>query len=194
MRKVVLSLAITLAFAANAQATSFRYQAVLSGLNESPPNASPGTGLALVTFDDVADTLSIDAIFSGLLAPTTVAHIHCCTAVPFAGNASVVVTPGTLPGFPAGVTAGSYSVVLNTTLASTYAAAFIAANGGTTAGAEAALIAGFDAGKAYFNIHSTFAPGGEIRGFLTPVPEPATLGLLAIGLGAAAVRRRRKGR
>jgi hypothetical protein len=42
----------------------------------------------------------------------------------------------------------------------------VTANGGTTAGAEAALLAGLEAGQAYLNIHTTMFPGGEIRGFL----------------------------
>ena len=77
------------------------------------------------------------------------------------------------------------------TLASSYNPSFITNNGGTPATAEAALFAGLLAGDAYFNIHSTMFPGGEIRGFLAQVPEPAAVGLLAFGLlGAFAARRR----
>jgi hypothetical protein len=58
------------------------------------------------------------------------------------------------------------------------------------------------AGEAYFNIHTTFAPAGEIRGFFVPVrdpvgnptiPEPATLSLLGLGLVGFGFMRRRKG-
>ena len=52
------------------------------------------------------------------------------------------------------------------TLTASYNAPFVTANGGTAAGAEAALLAGIAAGKAYFNIHTTVVPGGEIRTFL----------------------------
>jgi hypothetical protein len=52
------------------------------------------------------------------------------------------------------------------TSAASYNPAFVTANGGTTAGAEAALLAGLEAGQAYLNIHTTMFPGGEIRGFL----------------------------
>jgi hypothetical protein len=48
------------------------------------------------------------------------------------------------------------------------------------------------AGRSYINFHTTQNPGGEIRGTLTPVPEPATVLLLGSGLSLAARARRRK--
>ncbi len=51
--------------------------------------------------------------------------------------------------------------------------AFITNPGGTTALAEAFLFQSIAEGTAYFNIHSTFAVGGEIRGFLEPLTVPA---------------------
>ncbi len=150
-----------------------------------------GSGEVTVVYDDTARTLFIDASFSGLSGTTTVAHIHCCTPTPFADTVGVAVTPGTLPGFPEGVQQAVYSIELNLASAATYTPGFLSNFGGdTTDGAEAALIAGMFAGTAYFNVHSSNFPAGEIRGFLQPVPEPAALLLLGIA-GAAAWTTRR---
>ena len=167
------------------------YDAILNGPSESPPNTSAGTGLADVDYDNAAHTLHVHVTFSGLSGTTTASHIHSPTLVPGTGTAGVATTTPTFAGFPLGVTSGTYDNTLDLTAASSWNPAFITANGGTTAGAETALASGLAAGEAYLNIHTTADPGGEIRGFLLPVPEPGTLGLLTIGaIGALSIRRR----
>jgi hypothetical protein len=174
-----------------AQASLFDFTATLNGANEAPPNASAGTGTATFSYDSVAHTLAINASFSGLTGDTTSAHIHAATASPFSGTSGVATTTPNFAGFPTGVKSGTYSVSLDLTQASSYNPAFITGNGGTTAGAEAALFSAISGGKAYLNIHTSSVGSGEIRGFLTPVPEPAETAALTGGLiGAFAIFRR----
>jgi hypothetical protein len=170
----------------------------LSGANEVPVVNSPGTGQALVTVDAAANTLLVNVTFSGLTAPTSAAHIHCCA--PLGTNAPVATTVPAFPGFPLGVTSGTYSQTLDLTSAGSYRGGlspggFIDQNGGSVAAAEAVFIAGLLAGNTYLNIHTTANPGGEIRGQLQRVPEPASVllvvvGLLGLGASAALTTRR----
>lgn len=186
----VLLAAATLATAPAAQAAVVTYTATLSGAAEAPPNASPGTGVTQVDIDVVAHTLRVQATFSGLIGNTTASHIHAATALPGVGTAGVATQTPSFIGFPLGVTAGNFDNTFDLTLASSWNAAYITANGGTPASAEAAFAAALASGRAYLNIHSTFAPGGEIRGFLQPVPAPGAASLLALA-GLGALRRRR---
>ena len=183
-----------LMIASSAQAGPMEFTANLSGPNESPPNASPGTGFTSVLYDPVLHTLHVDVTFGGLLGNTSASHIHCCTTIPGVSNAGVATVTPSFTGFPLGVTSGLYdSPIYDLSIAGGWNGAFIGLNGGTPASAEAALFAGLMSGRSYLNIHSTVFPGGEIRGFLVFVPEPITLSLFGAGLaGAAFLRRRRK--
>ena len=174
-----------------AQATIIGYEAFLSGPNESPANASPGTGYATVFLDTMLNTMQVDISFSGLTGTTSASHIHGATAVAGTGTAGVATQTPTFTGFPLGVTSGSYSHLFDMTLTASYNPSYVTANGGTAASAEAALFAAIAAGKTYLNIHTSAFPGGEIRGFLTPVPEPSTLALLGLG-GLALIRMARR--
>ena len=190
----IFALACTMValFTASVQAQTYIFSVNLSGPNESPANASPGTGIATVTFDTISNLMSVDLTFSGLTGNTTASHIHGATAVAGAGTAGVATVTPTFTGFPLGVTSGTYNHTFDMTLTSSYNAAFVTANGGTVSTAEAALLSAMLAGKTYLNIHTTTFGGGEIRGFLTPVPEPSTLALLGVGglLLVRGVRRR----
>src|ERR1039458_9393769 len=175
----------------SANAAIFDYSVVLSGPGESPANASPGFGIGRVKFDNFLNTLTLSLTFNNLLVTTTASHIHAATTSPFTGTAGVATTTPYFAGFPIGVTSGTYMNTLDLTLASSYNPAYITANGGTTAGAEAALAAAIAAGESYLNIHTSAFPGGEIRGFLVAVPEPSSVAIVLVcGALAWSIRRR----
>jgi len=175
-----------------ASAHTVQYSAPLSGAAEAPPNASAGTGTVLVTVDLDLARMRVETSFGGLSGNTTNSHIHCCTAVAGTGTAGVATPLPTFPGFPAGVTAGTYDNTFDLTLASSYNPAFVTSNGDTVSGAMNALLAGLDAGKAYLNIHTNLFPSGEIRGFPEAVPVPAALWLMGAAVaGLAGFTRRR---
>jgi hypothetical protein len=177
--------------ALTADAAIIRYGSDL----EAEAVGATGTGSVVVEYDDVEHTLRIIANWMGLTGLTSIAHIHCCTPQPGSGTAGVAVTPGTLPGFPTGLTAGTYtSPLIDLDLASSFTTTFVNTfGGGTIAGATNALLTGMAIGTAYFNVHTSVFPGGEIRGFLQKVPEAGTLPLVLLSLaGWAGLRARRR--
>ena len=184
LTSLVTLLAILSLSAPAAYAVPLEFIAILSGSNEIPPTPSTGTGLAKVFLDPAAQTIQVNVTFSGLTSNDTAAHIHCCLPSPFFPmNVGVATTLPAFPGFPLGVTSGTYSsAVLSLTDPGTYNPAFVTMEGGI-GNAEAALVAGIENRETYLNIHTVNFGTGEIRGFLV-APEPGTLLLLGAGLVA----------
>ena len=185
---VIASVAAVLLPAPATYASPMLFGGNLSGANEIPPNASAATGHVTVALDTTAQTITIDATFTGLGSNDAAAHIHCCA--PLGTNVGVATTLPAFMGFPLGVTSGSFDQTFSLTDATFYNPAFVTANGGTIAGAEAALEAGIENEMTYFNIHTVNFSGGEIRSELSPIPEPASIWLMSIALLAFGLMRR----
>ena len=105
-----------LLFSAVAKADQLAFTATLTGSQEVPPSGSSGIGSALVTLDTVTNLMTVNVSFAGLGSPTIASHIHCCT--PPGANAMVATVVPTFPGFPLGVTTGTYLMTFDLTLAS----------------------------------------------------------------------------
>jgi hypothetical protein len=120
--------------------------------------------------------------------------LHATRCAPLGTNAGVATTVPAFPGFPLGVTSGTYlSPVRDLTQPLIYNPAFVTMQGGLSQ-AEAALIAGIEGGMTDLNIHTSANMGGEIRGQLEPlgaVPEPTTLLLWGSTVTGLALARRR---
>ena len=164
----------------------------MSGAIEVPANNSQGTGMAFMTYDDSTHLMRYQAAFSGLTGDVSIAHVHAnSTITPFntTQTAGVATQQPSFPNFPAGVKEGTYDQTFDMSQSSSYNPTFVTNNGGTAASAEAAFLGMLNSGRAYFNIHTTFAGGGEIRGFMH-TPEPGAATLLAGAAVVAAIRRR----
>ncbi|MEV4781137.1 CHRD domain-containing protein [Burkholderia sp. LMU1-1-1.1] len=180
-----------------ASAGAANYSAILTGQQEEPPNTSPAIGASTISFDPATHILEINVTFSGLAGETYAAHIHCCTTAPGTGIAGVMTPVPNLSGFPQGVHSGVYTHTYDTSLASSWSPSFLSSWGNSTAFAEAAFDNALKNGSAYFNIHTSYASAGEVRGFyaLAPaaaIPEPESVAMLGIGLPVLLMLARRR--
>ncbi len=147
----------------------------MSSQNEVPPvTGSSATGLFQGTYDDVTNQLVVTSMtVTGFVGDLTVSHIHVGAA---GVNGGVTLNFGPNTNW---TNNGGGSYTYNSPGAFTFAEAN-----------ETALL---NLGT-YVNVHSSFAPGGEVRGQIVArlVPEPGTMAALALGVAALAKRRRRK--
>jgi hypothetical protein len=160
-----MCLAIFVMVATSAGAVSIPLAASLDCAQEVPSTCglTSATGAASLTFDTDTSLLSWSISWSGLSGAATGMHFHG-PALPGA-NAGVQVNVGAISGL-ASPSIGS------ATLSATQ---------------ESQLLSG----QWYLNVHSALSPGGEIRGQVNVIPEPGTLALVALGVVAIALQRRR---
>lgn len=164
---VVLLLGILSAATARADTV---YIANLSSAQEVPSNPTSGTGFGTVTLNSAENQILVNLTWQGLTGQTIMGHIH---GPALEGVNAPVLIPFWTPTNPlpaAGSFTGSFSV-------------------------SSTVVGYLKAGQLYMNIHTDLYPGGEIRGQLHAVPEPATMLLLGTGLAGlgASIRKRRKG-
>jgi len=159
MKRIGLLVALVFAACSMAKAEVHIYDFGLDGAQAGFPQ-SAGTGVGHVTYDDVSNQLNWTVTYQNLPSGVINSHFH--------GPA--------LPGVSAGV------VVPQT---NGFASPQIGGPVTLTETQEGQLLSGLW----YYNIHTNFAPGGEIRGQV--VPEPASMGLLAIGALGLFARRRK---
>jgi len=183
---MIKSLAAAALLIAASSANAVSYSATFSGAAENPPNASAGTGFG--TLRAIGNSIEVKIDFANLGSGLADGHIHCCVGP--AGNAGVAIGFG---GLPLGATSGTINRLIDLTLASSFRPAFITASGGTVDLARTRLFTALENEQVYFNLHTVNFPGGEIRGNLSAVPEPASWALMLSGFGlvGAVLRRRR---
>lgn len=168
--RVFAAAAVVVGAAMPAHATVSVFTTTLSSAAEAPPNASLGSGTATVSFDDSTFAVSVFESWAGLSGNVTVNHIHVASA-PGGTGGVVLGFPVANPSPPTGSFSGTFTLT-NTAFNS--------------------LLTSTNAGLAYVNLHSTAFGGGELRGFLAPVPEASTYAMMLAGIAAmgAAVRRK----
>ncbi len=169
MKKSILILAMIGGVAAS-HATVWNLTAAMDAAQHGHVNEL-GVGFFTGQYDDVTNTFSVFTMGADFLTgPVTVSHVHLGG---IGVNGGVLVNFGTL-GSWSGAPTATYTPNASTATVNEADEAALLSNG------------------TYINLHTATYPGGEIRGQVQAqaVPEPVTMTLL--GLGAAALLRRKR--
>ena len=167
------------ALRAQAQGT-IRFQAVLTGSSEVPPNSDPTTATGTFSLDGSLLSFRVDVPAVTFIS---VSGYIQGPALPGA-NGAVIFNLGA-PVFHSGNSLGSppfYS----------FGSPATPPFGAGPFQLTDAQIGQLEVGWWYENITSAAEPGGQLRGQILPVPEPSSFALLVAGAGLAILIRRRK--
>jgi hypothetical protein len=163
MKSLIAIFGVAVALSVGTASAQWTFQATLNGLGENPVNASTATGFGTVILNAAQTSITVNESWSGLIGGTaTASHIH--------GPGAVGVNAPVL--FPfSGVPAATSGSIPEQSFAIT-----------------PTQVGYLFAGTLYMNVHDATFPGGEIRGQLLLVPEPSTVALVGLGVGAIATR------
>ena len=141
----------------------------LKGFEEAPVTITGASGVLELDINEAAGTIAYELTYKNLEGTVTQAHIHIgqknvsggialwlCQTATNPAPAAVVATTPQCPGPNSGTVSGTLT-----------AASVVGPVGqAVPVGALADVLTAIRAGKAYGNVHSTAAPGGEVRGQL----------------------------
>ena len=211
MLKTASVFVASLTLSAAAQAVTV-LTATLTNSQENPPTVPTLTtgqprptssGTATFTLNDAMTSMSVTATISNIDFTGSqtadvndnliAAHIHAGAAVTPTTNGGVV-----WGFFGSPLNDNNPNDVVITPLAGgvggTISGKWDAPEGNNTT--LAAQLSNILEGRSYINFHTTQFAGGEIRGNISPIPEPETYALMLAGLGAMSLvarKRRRPG-
>ena len=152
----------------SANAAILNFTANIEGAQEVAPVVTPATGLGVFTLDTDTNEFSWSITIEDYLLTggQTGAHIH---------EAAIG-------------TNGGVKINLNSDPGAIVAIDFLKYGSKIISAANASALL---AEEWYVNVHTTTNGGGEIRGQIIAVPEPASIALLAIGSVAMITRRKK---
>ena len=153
LRHSLATVVLGLALASTAFAQTV-YVTNLTGGNEVPPVATTATGTATVVLNAAQTQITISCQFQNLVGTYTASHVH--------GPAG--------PGFNTNVRWGFVGAPAGWILSNSDHDGTL--NNYVTVDVLPADVLNLANGLMYVNVHSTFRPGGEIRGQLGTAPVP----------------------